>query len=98
MKALADPLRRGARASTSVASWLLVALLPKCPLCVAAALSAVGVSASLGALLAPLLRPVAWALAAACAVWLVRAEWRRRRDIRSRERTCPCEKPDRSVF
>jgi len=49
--------RAGARrAATSIGGLIALAVLPKCPLCVAAYLTALGLSASIAALLAPFLR------------------------------------------
>ena len=50
------------RAFTSVMAALGVALVPKCPLCVAAYLASVGVSVSAAAAVAPWLRPIVLAL------------------------------------
>jgi hypothetical protein len=73
-----DRTRRAASASASLGALLVAALIPKCPLCVAAALSALGLGATLGSALAPLLRPVGFGLAVVALVVFGRAEWRRR--------------------
>ena len=62
------------RAALSVGAFVLAALIPKCPLCVAAALSVLGFGASL----APVLRPLAFVVAAAALV-LFLVPWVRRR-------------------
>jgi hypothetical protein len=66
---------------------LLAALIPKCPLCIAAALSALGVGASFSAWLSPALRPMGFALVAVTLLVFARGEWRRRR-----RRACGCER------
>jgi hypothetical protein len=88
----ADPARadrrgRALRAATSVGTLVVAALLPKCPLCVAAALSALGLGTIAG--LSPLVRPVAivGALLAVCSVVVVEA--RRRRQRARRRGACP---------
>jgi hypothetical protein len=52
----------------AVVTAVAAALVPKCPLCVAAALSALGVGAAVAHGVAPLLRPVAMALAVGLAL------------------------------
>jgi hypothetical protein len=69
----------GVRAASSVGAALALLLVPKCPLCVAAYLGALGVSASVVPIAAPLVRPVAWLGALLAAVLLVLGVWRRRR-------------------
>jgi hypothetical protein len=61
----------------SLAGVLLFALVPKCPLCVAAALAAVGVGAGAASAMAPVVRPLllvgcALTVAAAAGAWLWR--------------------------
>lgn len=58
-------------ATGSVGTFVLAALVPKCPLCVAAALSAWGVSATAASAVAPGVRPVAFALAGLAAASLI---------------------------
>lgn len=60
---LRDGARRIAGASTSIAALAAAALLPKCPLCIAAALSTFGVGAAIGGALAPFARPFGIAVA-----------------------------------
>jgi hypothetical protein len=76
---MSRPDRRLARAAASLGSLVLAVLLPKCPVCVAAWLSALGVGASLGATLAPVLRPLGFTLAALALAVFLAGEWRRRR-------------------
>jgi hypothetical protein len=68
------------RALASASALLLAALIPKCPLCLAAALSTLGLGATVGSTLAPWLRPVALGLSVLAVLGVARAEWRRRRD------------------
>ena len=75
---LRDRLRRLASIVGSLGTIILAALIPKCPLCVAAALSAVGLGATIGASLAPIVRPVAFVCAAIALLASVRVVWRRR--------------------
>jgi predicted lysophospholipase L1 biosynthesis ABC-type transport system permease subunit len=77
-----DGVGRAGRASASLGAIVLAALIPKCPLCVAAWLSALGLGASLGALVAPIVRPLGFALATLAIAFFVRAEHRRRRNMR----------------
>lgn len=58
-------------AISSVGTLVLAALVPKCPLCVAAALSAWGLGASAATVVAPAVRPVAFGLVAVATVTLV---------------------------
>jgi hypothetical protein len=74
---LHDRARRGASASASLGAVLLAALIPKCPLCVAAALSALGVGAALGGAVAPLIRPIAFLVAVVLTVAIGVTERRR---------------------
>jgi hypothetical protein len=84
---LRDGARRVARASASIGALVLAASIPKCPLCVAAALSAAGAGATLGTSLAPFARPLAVALAVAALVAFFTGEWLRRKR-RARRRSC----------
>lgn len=59
-----DGARRVAGASTSIGALVAAALLPKCPLCIAGSLSAIGLGAAASATLAPIAQPLAIALAA----------------------------------
>jgi hypothetical protein len=63
-------LGRLAMATSSLGTIVLAALVPKCPLCVAAALSAFGVGASAASAVAPAMRPVALALVAVATIML----------------------------
>lgn len=74
-----EAARRAAGASASLGAIALAALIPKCPLCVAAALSALGLGAAISASLAPVVRPLGLALAVVALVLAARGEWRRRR-------------------
>ena len=82
-----EAARRAAGASASLGAIALAALIPKCPLCVAAALSALGLGAAVSASLAPVVRPIGRALAVVALVLAARAECRRRRR-RGCERAC----------
>lgn len=57
--------------ATSAASALCALLLPKCPICIAGWLSIVGLSAGVGAMVAPVVRPAAIILAIATALVIV---------------------------
>jgi hypothetical protein len=66
-------------ATASIGAIVFAALVPKCPLCVAAMLSAAGVGAAGAHAIAPLLRTAAFVaagLVVALAAWI---EWRRPR-------------------
>jgi hypothetical protein len=78
-----EGVRRAARASAPLGAILLAALIPKCPLCVAAALSALGMGAMLGAHFAPGVRALAIALALVSSLAFARSEW-----LRHRRRVC----------
>ncbi len=67
----------------SVGGVLGFLLLPKCPLCVAAWLGAVGVGAGAASVVAPLLRPAALLLAAALLLRLLWSSVRRARRART---------------
>jgi hypothetical protein len=88
-----DVATRAASASTSAVGFIGVALMPKCPVCVAAALSAIGVGASIGAWLAPIARPLGIAVALIALAVFVRGEWQRRRQ-RSVAAACGCASAD----
>jgi len=83
-----DGVRRAARASASIGALVAAALLPKCPLCVAAVLSALGIGASVSASVAPALRPLGIAVAVLALVLFARGEWRRRRQQHACARAC----------
>lgn len=84
----AEVVGRAARASASLGSVALAVLLPKCPLCVAAALSALGLGAGLSGGLAPLAEPVVVTTVVLAGAVFVRGEWRRRRRL-PRSTGCP---------
>jgi hypothetical protein len=68
--------------ATSLAAIVGTALVPKCPLCVAAALSALGLGAAIAQRVAPFVRTLGFAIGAAALVTLMVLEWgpwRRRR-------------------
>jgi hypothetical protein len=74
------PTRERGRAPSALASigtLVLAVLVPKCPLCVAAALSALGVGATAASALAPAVRPLVFVVAATAVVGLAIAEGRR---------------------
>jgi hypothetical protein len=74
-----DAAGRARSAATSIGAFTLAALVPKCPLCVAAMLSAAGVGAAAAHSLAPFLRTGAFAIAFLAIVACVWIEWRRPR-------------------
>ena len=63
--------------SAGLLGLALAALVPKCPLCVVGALSALGLGTAAG-WLAPAVRPAAFALALLGVLAVLRSEWRRR--------------------
>jgi hypothetical protein len=73
-------VRRLRGAASGIGAGLLAVLIPKCPLCVAAWLTALGVGATGAGLVAPLVRPVALALILVATVlaivWSVQYEQR----------------------
>jgi hypothetical protein len=74
-----DALRRGAArapARLALASTIVAALLPKCPMCLMAYLSVFGVSLGATSLTLTVLRPLVLAIAAV-AVALTLLRWRR---------------------
>ena len=91
-----DELQNGRRTLSSFAasfgSALAIVLMPKCPLCIAAALSSLGASAALSGMVAPVVRPVIMVMGAvaalAFAVGILPALWRRRSrlDIKGEQR------------
>jgi hypothetical protein len=85
--------RRVATALGSLGAIVAAALVPKCPFCVAAVLSAVGVGVTAGSWLAPMVRPLGFAVAVVAALVFARAEWRRRK-----QRSCAlaCGRTDRA--
>ncbi len=66
------------RAASTFGAALLAVLLPKCPLCIAAYLSAAGLSAVAAQSAAPFVRPIAFTLLAGTLVALAFGVWRRR--------------------
>jgi hypothetical protein len=66
-------------AAASVGATLALVFLPKCPLCVAAYLTALGVSAGLASLAAPFVRPAAFLVASASLGALLIGLWRLRK-------------------
>lgn len=81
--------RRLARGVASIGTVAAAVLVPKCPMCVAAALSVVGVGASLGFSVAPFVRPLAFVVALATTVAFL---WRER-DLRRRRACAGCVPP-----
>jgi hypothetical protein len=81
----ADLATRAFGVASPLGSAILLALAPKCPLCVAAYLASIGFSAGAAVCLAPLLRP---ALAAFAAMGLLVLLWRISRR-RSPAAKCP---------
>jgi hypothetical protein len=69
----------GLRTVSSLAATLALLLVPKCPLCVAAYLGALGLSATAASLAAPLVRPLAWLGVAAAVAKLGLGAWRSRK-------------------
>jgi hypothetical protein len=82
------------RAATSLGGLIALALLPKCPLCIAAYLAAFGLSASIAGLLAPLLRPAAALVLVAALLACLFVLWRLRRAAT----TCEAAHDDRSAM
>jgi hypothetical protein len=74
---------RRAQLGWALAPWIALAALPKCPLCIVAYLSAIGLGAGVAAPLAGALLPIARAAAvlsvAVIALWAVHAVRRARR-------------------
>jgi hypothetical protein len=86
--------RRWFGAATSLAAWIGVALMPKCPLCVAVALSGLGVGAAWATALSPYARAGAWGIAAVAllsTLYLERRRFRAQHDTaRGQTRVCSC--------
>ena len=83
--------------SALLAEGLLLALVPKCPLCVAAMLSFWGLGAGVAGALAPWLRPVALLSAALCALALAVVLRRRAgAPVETGARACCCSERDSS--
>jgi hypothetical protein len=78
-------IRRAGSAVLSLGAVAATALVPKCPFCIVAVLSAAGLGGAGARHVAPLLRPLAIALALIVAVSLVWAERRR-----ARHNVTPC--------
>jgi hypothetical protein len=91
-----DERKRGRRwfgPATSVLGWIGVLLMPKCPLCVAVALSGFGLGAAWATGLSPYVRPGAWGVAGVALVATLYFEWRRlraRREDHQQARVCSC--------
>ncbi|HVU04952.1 MAG TPA: hypothetical protein VHE30_24545 [Polyangiaceae bacterium] len=85
-------LARGTAFGSTAGTFVLAALVPKCPLCVAAMLSAWGVGASVAGTVAPVVRPALLVLtvAAVLAVGVVgvRSSRNRRRRAESQPSCC----------
>lgn len=79
--------QRWLRIATPLGSTALLALVPKCPLCVAAVLSSLGLGAAAASFVGPLLRPFAIAFALVAVVALAAGE---RRRIRARRVAHSC--------
>jgi threonine/homoserine efflux transporter RhtA len=73
-----DLRRRVGTAITSLGTIVVAALVPKCPLCIAAALSVAGCGAAAAGRIAPLVRPLGLVFALVAMVVFARYEWRRR--------------------
>jgi len=74
-------LRRAGKGGASLGALALAVLVPKCPICVAALLSAAGLATAGAREVAPYVRPAAFLVAAvvvAVAVWSERRRARRR--------------------
>jgi hypothetical protein len=82
--ATADVARRIGGSVVSAATIIGALLIPKCPLCVAAALSTFGLGVAAAHWLAPFVRIFGFALGALSVLGVVYFEWRRRR-------LAPCE-------
>ena len=67
------------RAASSFGAGLVALLVPKCPLCVAAYLASVGLSAGASHGAAPFVRPVAFTVAGLALLALALGVWRTRR-------------------
>ena len=78
---------RARRVGSSLLAALVVALMPKCPLCIAAYLTGLGLSVGAAALVAPLLFPAAVVLSVVLLVSLVLLSLQRRR---TQTESCRC--------
>lgn len=72
-------LRRAGKGGASLGAVALAVLVPKCPLCVAGLLSAVGLATAGARAVAPYVRPGAFAIAGAIVLVVLASELRRRR-------------------
>mgnify|MGYP001585354311 CR=1 FL=1 len=79
--------RRASAIASAAGAFALAALVPKCPLCIAAALSAWGVGTSMAGTLAPSVRPVLFAVAVLLAVQVKRGR-ARSHEAALRQRCC----------
>jgi len=77
-----------ARASGSVGALVLAALVPKCPFCIAAALTALGMGAGVSSAVAPVVRPAALVLAGLAIVLAAWGAWRRSKDGTACAKAC----------
>lgn len=75
----ARPRRRRARLAWTLVPWIALATLPKCPLCIVAYLSAIGIGAGIAGPLASVALPAAVVALAVIAVAVVRMARRARR-------------------
>jgi hypothetical protein len=82
---------KGLPRASSLGTLLAAAFVPKCPLCVAAMLSALGVGTASASVLAPVVRPAVFTLAAAALVVLAWTEWRRLRAKRRAAASVPSQ-------
>ena len=78
----ADRVRRFGAGGTSLAAIVGTALVPKCPLCVAAALSALGMGAAAAHRMAPFVRTGGVVLAVMAGLTLLVLEWKRRASMK----------------
>jgi hypothetical protein len=87
--------RRWLGAATTLAAWIGVALMPKCPLCIAVVLSGLGVGAAWVPALSPYARSGLWGFAVMALFFTLYAERRRLRGLRAGDggqaRVCSCD-------
>lgn len=77
-------IRKASEVGAALGAALLAVLVPKCPVCVAAWLMALGLGAGVSHGAAPFVRPAAFTLAGLGGLALALAVWRRR------SRRAPC--------